>query len=246
MDRIREAAELLLNAENCAVLTGAGISVESGIPAFRGYQGLWEKFDPMEYAHIGAFLAAPEKVWRMLGELMDTLASAEPNYAHFALAELEEKGKVGAIITQNVDGLHQRAGSKNVIEFHGNADYLVCVACGEKYNSAEKVSEGMPPRCICGKILKPDVVFFGEPIPEKAIKDALRATVTCDLFMLVGTSATVAPANQLPEMALNRGVRVIEINPEPTHLSSREGVIWVAGGASEVLRGITGMMEDIS
>ena len=182
----------------------------------------------------------------MLSELMDTLFKAEPNYAHFALADLEAKGKVKTIITQNVDGLHQKAGSKNVIEFHGNADFLVCIICGERYGVAEKVSEGLPPKCRCGRILKPDVVFFGEPIPEKAVNDAVRAAVTCDLFMLVGTSATVAPANQLPELALNRGVKLIEINPEPTHLSSKEGVVWVSGGASDAFERIIEVMEDIS
>ncbi len=242
-DTILRAASLIGKSSNCAVLTGAGISVESGIPAFRGHQGLWEKYDPAEFVHIVAFRMNPEKVWNMLGEMMSVLFEAKPTFAHFALAELEKMGIVSRVITQNIDGLHQMAGSCKVIEYHGNARNLACLDCRETFDSEEKLGEGVPPLCTCGSILKPDVVFFGEPIPKEAAASALDLARESDLFMVVGTSGTVAPANQLPFIALERGVPVIIINPERIELSAYPGTLWVEGTATGVLKNIIETLE---
>ncbi len=146
-------------------LTGAGISVESGIPDFRSAGGLWEKFNPMEYATIDAFIRDPRKVWRMLTSLADLLEQAEPNPAHSALARLEKAGLLTGVVTQNVDNLHQRAGSVRVVEFHGNGQRLLCLSCHKVYDAGDVGELGSPPQCGCGEILKPDVVLFGEAIP---------------------------------------------------------------------------------
>ncbi len=219
-DRIyREAAEALKGRRNAVALTGAGISVESGIPAFRGTQGMWEKYDPMEYATIGAFLREPEKVWAMLSEMVDVLSRATPNPAHFGLAEMEGMGILRSIITQNVDCLHQAAGSRRVIEFHGNADDLVCLACWKRYPSREKIREGIPPRCACGKILKPNLVLFGEPIPWAAKAYAESEAQGCNVLLVIGTSAQVTPACDIPLLSKRSGAIIIEINPEETPLT---------------------------
>jgi NAD-dependent deacetylase len=219
-DRIfREAAEALKGRRKAVALTGAGISVESGIPAFRGTQGMWEKYDPTEYATIGAFLREPEKVWAMLSEMVDVLFRATPNPAHFGLAEMEGMGILRSIITQNVDCLHQAAGSRRVIEFHGNADDLVCLACWKRYPSREKIREGIPPRCACGKILKPNLVLFGEPIPWAAKADAESEAQGCNVLLVIGTSAQVTPACDIPLLSKRSGAIIIEINPEETPLT---------------------------
>ena len=219
-DRIyREAAETLKDRRNAVALTGAGISVESGIPTFRGTQGMWEKYDPMEYATIGAFLRDPEKVWAMLSEMVDVLSRAVPNPAHFGLAEMEGMGILRSIITQNVDSLHQAAGSRRVIEFHGNAEELVCLACWKRYPSREKIREGIPPRCACGKILKPNLILFGESIPWTAKEDAESEARECDVLLVIGTSAQVTPACDIPILSKRSGAVIIEINPEETPLT---------------------------
>ena len=219
-DRIfREAAETLKARRNAVALTGAGISVESGIPAFRGTQGMWEKYDPMEYATIGAFLRDPEKVWEMLSEMVDLLSRAAPNSAHLGLAELERIGVLRSVITQNVDGLHQAAGSRKVIEYHGNAEELVCLSCWNRYPSHEKVREGIPPRCACGKILKPNLVLFGEPIPWAAQEDAETEAESCGVLLVIGTSAQVTPACNIPLLSKKKGAVIVEINPEETPLT---------------------------
>ena len=219
-DRLfREAAETLRARGNAVALTGAGISVESGIPAFRGAQGMWEKYDPMEYATIGAFLKDPAKVWTMLSEMVDVLSRAVPNPAHTGLADMEKMGVLRSVITQNVDGLHQAAGSRKVIEFHGNAEELVCLSCWNRYPSREKIRKGIPPRCACGKILKPDLVLFGEPIPWTAQDEAESEADSCAVLLVIGTSAQVTPACEIPRLSKRRGAFIIEINPEETPLT---------------------------
>ncbi len=234
-DAIREAAEVLAARRNAVALTGAGVSVESGIPAFRGAQGLWGRYDPAEYATIGSFLRDPEKVWTMLAEMIDILANAVPNAAHRGLAELERMGVVRSVITQNVDGLHQAAGSRKVIEFHGNADALVCIGCWSRYASREKLLDGIPPRCACGQILKPDIVFFGEPIPWVAQDGAETEAQSCSVLLVAGTSAEVAPACDIPRISKRRGAFVIEINPEETLLTRTVADIHIAESAGEAL-----------
>jgi NAD-dependent deacetylase len=212
-------ADLLRRSRLTVALTGAGISVESGIPAFRGSQGLWDRYDPLEYAHIDAFIADPGKVWRMLAELGGLVDRAEPNPAHLALARMEEWGHLQAVITQNIDALHQRAGNREVIEFHGNGQRLRCLRCGKVLGKEAVSLSPLPPRCPCQGVLKPDVVFFGEPIPEPASQRAFELARTCEAMLVIGTSAVVAPASHLPLIAKQNGAVLIEINLERTHLS---------------------------
>ena len=170
-ENYKKAADIIKKSKNLIALTGAGHSVESGIPDFRGKDGLWTKYDPMVYAHIDMFRLHPEKSWEMLAGMLELTGTAKPNAAHFALARLEELGFLKAVITQNVDNLHQEAGSKKVIEFHGNDKHLECLDCGRIYDTSEfQITKKTPPVCKkCTSILKPTVVFFGENIPVKAL-----------------------------------------------------------------------------
>jgi NAD-dependent deacetylase len=230
-----ELAELLKNSNTAVALTGAGISVESGIPSFRGVHGLWTRYDPMEYAHIDAFLTNPAKVWKLLRELDDTIAKARPNPAHLALAALEKMGRLQAVITQNVDNLHQEAGSRNVIEFHGNARRFVCLRCGRSFDPQTLDFRQLPLYCPCKGLIKPDIVFFGEEIPVAANKAAFELAEACDLMLVIGTSAAVMPANYLPCTAKNHGARIVEINPETTELTRRLTDYYFDDPASQVL-----------
>ncbi len=230
-----ELAALLNNSRRAAALTGAGISVESGIPAFRGAQGLWNRFDPMEYAHIRAFLADPAKVWVMLKELDATIAAARPNPAHTALAELEKLGKLAGVITQNVDNLHQAAGSANVIEYHGNAHRFICHECRGHWPREALDFHHTPLYCHCGGLVRPDVVFFGELIPAAAQQAAYQLAAACDLMLVIGTSAAVYPAAGLPFTAKEAGAVIVEINLEPTDLTHTLTDYFLAGSAGAVL-----------
>jgi NAD-dependent deacetylase len=240
---LQEIAQKIRQSQRAVALTGAGISVESGIPDFRGSQGLWERYDPMEYAHIEAFLANPQKVWHMLLELGNMVEQARPNPAHLALAQLEAMGHLKAIITQNIDALHQMAGNTEVIEFHGNGRRLVCLSCGQTYSKERVNPQDLPPRCTCRGILKPEVVFFGEPIPTEASQRAFQVTRECDVMLVVGTSAVVAPASHLPFIAKQNGAIVIEINLERTHLSETISDYVVEASASQVLSTILDLMR---
>lgn len=235
---LHEAARALACRGDGVALTGAGISVESGIPAFRGAQGMWERFDPTEYATIGAFLADPEKVWKMLSLMMEVFLRAVPNTAHRELAELERIGLLRSVITQNVDGLHQAAGSGKVIEYHGNAFELVCLVCWKRYPSRTKILEGMPPRCECGSVLKPDLVLFGEPIPWTAQEQAESEARSAGVLLVVGTSAQVSPACDIPALARRGGAVVVEINPERTPLTRSVTDIHIRENAGAALGAI--------
>jgi NAD-dependent deacetylase len=242
-DPIREAARLLAGRRNVVALTGAGISVESGIPSFRGAQGMWEKYDPAEYATLHAFMQSPRKVWEMLSEMVSVCGGAKPNAAHKGLAALEETGIVRAVITQNVDGLHQAAGSRRVIEYHGNLDELICVFCWKRYPTRDRWTPGAVPLCGCGEILKPNVVLFGEPIPWLAQEQAEEEALACGVLLVIGTSAQVSPACDIPRTAKESGAAVIEINPEPTLLTTTVTDIHLRGSASDVLRRL---LEELS
>jgi NAD-dependent deacetylase len=237
-DVYSKAAEVLVSRGNAVALTGAGISVESGIPSFRGSQGMWAKYDPAEYASLGAFLRNPEKVWEMFSEMIAVLAGAVPNAAHLGLAELERMGILRSVITQNVDGLHQAAGSRRVIEYHGNPGELVCLTCWKRYPSMEKIAGGIPPRCECGEILKPDVALFGEPIPWAAQEEAESEAQACAVLLVIGTSAQVAPACDIPRIAKEHGAFIIEINPEETFLTHSITDLHIPGNASSVISGL--------
>ncbi len=213
-------AEALATERHAVALTGAGISTESGIPDFRSPGGLWERFDPFDYAHIDSFRADPERVWTMLRELRAMVVGAQPNLGHIALAELEHLGVLDGVITQNIDGLHQAAGSQRVIEFHGAGGRLACLGCGAKYGREEYGLDVIPPRCrACDAILKPDAVLFGEMIPADALRAASGLVSEARIVLVIGTSAEVSPASDIPWAARRNGARVFEVNLEPTAIA---------------------------
>lgn len=236
--QIREVAELLAQANQVVALTGAGISVESGIPAFRGAQGLWEKYDPMEFASIESFNADPARVWGMLIELDHLVRQALPNPAHEALARLEQAGHLSGVVTQNIDGLHQAAGSRFVVEFHGAGRRLRCLSCQRQLSRAEVLLDQLPPRCGCGGLVKPDVVFFGEPIPERAAMTAFALASSCQVMLVV------APASHLPLLAKSARAKVVEINLEPTALSQRISDYVFHDSASAVLPALAAALKE--
>jgi len=215
---IQRAAEAIRKARKTIALTGAGISAESGIPTFRDPGGLWDRYDPEEYATIEAFHRSPGKVWTMMKDFTQ-LKTAKPNPGHFGLAQLEHLGLLHCIITQNVDNLHQAAGSRDVIEFHGNMRQVVCLRCHQLRPLDEISLETLPPYCDCGGVFKPAGVFFGEPIPSRALSRSQEEARGCDLMLVIGTSAVVYPAAAMPLVAKEAGARVIEINPERTDLT---------------------------
>lgn len=239
------AAELITGSDHVIALTGAGISVESGIPDFRGKNGLWSKYDPSKYASIEAFMSDPSEVWRMLKDMDDLISRAEPNPAHIGLGKLEKMGFLDYIITQNVDNLHQKGGASNVIEFHGNSSTLSCLYCNRKYSMAEKRGE-LPPRCECGKVLKPDVIFFGETIPERALDLSYGLALTADVLLVIGTSASVVPANSIPFTAAGNNAKIIEINKERTLLTDDITDIFLEGEAGEIISRLVDTIEKIS
>jgi NAD-dependent deacetylase len=214
--------QLLGNAKNVTVLTGAGVSAESGVPTFREAQtGLWAKFKPEELATPGAFQRNPRLVWEWYQWRRELVAAAKPNPAHFALVEMAMLFPRFHLITQNVDGLHQRAGSRNVIELHGNLARTRCSAEGTIIASWSDSGE-VPPKCpACGAPLRPDVVWFEEPMPAPEFRQAMTASTHCDFFFSVGTSTLVYPAADLPSEAFQSGASVVEINPQPTPFTPR-------------------------
>ncbi|MBU2630239.1 MAG: NAD-dependent deacylase [Proteobacteria bacterium] len=208
------AAKIIASSKRCTAFTGAGISVESGIPPFRGKNGLWNKYDPQTF-DIQYFHNHTQRSWEVIREIFyDLFGSVKPNAAHYALVELEANSMLSSIITQNVDNLHYDAGSKIVHEFHGSLKKLVCLNCRAKYSLLEIDLNVLPPGCKkCGNILKPDVIFFGEAIPEPAMTNSFNETTKSDCFILIGTTGTVAPANMIPAAAKSNGAKIIEINP---------------------------------
>lgn len=234
-DKIVEVAKLLTSQRQVVALTGAGISVGSGIPTFRGEGGLWNRFDPMEFAHIESFRRNPVRSWELFAELAQGLLGAQPNAAHLALAELEHHGLLRCIITQNIDGLHQAAGSRDVIEFHGNARELVCLGCRAHYPMTMFSFDHLPPYCNCGEILKPGAVFFGEPIPRAALLRSYAEAQQCQVMLVIGTSALVEPAASLPLVAKEHGSAIVEINPQPSTLTATISDYLLEGEAEVVL-----------
>jgi len=245
-DLIRRAAKDLAAAGNVAALTGAGISVESGIPPFRGKGGLWERIDLMEFAHIDALMRDPVKVWKFLvSEMKENVDQAKPNDGHKGLAKLEAREKLKTIITQNIDGLHQAAGNTDVIEYHGTFAWQRCMDCNKKYETRKVDISEIPPRCACGGILRPDIIFYGEMIPAEALRRSRQAATDCDLMLVVGTSAEAQPAARIPVIAKDHGAKIVEINPERTPLTNEISDYLLMGGAGEVLNRIVAAMEKI-
>jgi NAD-dependent deacetylase len=213
MDIYREIAELLVSRRNCVALTGAGISAESGIPTFRSSGGLWEKYDPMVYASAEVFRQDPSKYWIIRGDFIRNYNKYEPNPGHYALKELEEMNILRHVITQNIDGLHKKAGSRSVSEIHGSLREIYCLSCKKEY-LAPDVPQGEPPYCGCGGVLKPNTVLFGEQLPVVALGKAQQESAICKIMLVIGTSAVVQPAASLPYLAKQKGAVVIEVNPE--------------------------------
>ena len=243
-ESIEKAARAVLDSNLTLALTGAGISVESGIPDFRSKGGLWDRYDPDEYASIYSFQSNPEKVWQMLREMEETVDKARPNAAHIGLAELEAMGLLKSVITQNVDNLHQEGGSKDVIEYHGNSRSLTCLWCNRRYDYAQKKGE-YPPYCECGRILKPDVVFFGEAIPMAAMTRSYELASSCQALLIIGTSAVVSPFNVLPRQAKQVGANIIEINLERTVLTDHITDILLLGKATEMVSGLVAAVREL-
>lgn len=236
MEAIAAAADALRRAKFAIAVTGAGISAESGIPTFRGEGGIWKKYSPDEFASIDAYTRDPNKVWKFWRELAELVKGCRPNPGHVALAELERFGILRAVITQNVDNLHQDAGSKRVIEYHGNARRLVCLECRKRISIDTDDMGDFAPRCpICTGLMKPDVVMFGEDIPRHAMFEAHALAEKCDVMIVAGTSAQVYPAAQLPFTAKSIGAIVIESNTERTEFTDTVTKIFLQGPAGETL-----------
>lgn len=230
-----EVVAHMCSAKRVAVLTGAGVSAESGVPTFRQAQtGMWARFDPTELATPQAFLRNPRLVWDWYAYRRQMVEAAQPNPAHYTLVDLEQYYPDFTLITQNIDGLHWRAGSRDLLELHGNIERTRCFECGTYAKGWDEEGE-IPPRCgHCGGLLRPDVVWFGEGLPERELRLAYEAAEQAQLFLSVGTSAVVQPAASLPIIAKRAGAYVIEINPEETALSIVADC-WLPGKAGEVL-----------
>ncbi|TDO90056.1 NAD-dependent deacetylase [Halanaerobium saccharolyticum] len=239
MNKYQQAAELIKNSNHTTVFTGAGVSVESGVPPFRGEKGLWNEYDPV-ILELKNFYKNPKASWVIIKEIFyDYFGKAEPNKAHQVIARLEKDGYVQAVITQNIDDLHQQAGSKNVFEFHGNSRHLVCTECGEKYSVTDELLAELPPKCReCGEILKPDFVFFGEAIPERAEKLSFEEAEKADLFIIIGSTGEVQPASLIPVVANSKGARILEINIKKSNFTDDITDLFIQEKAAEAMEKI--------
>ncbi|HCA79132.1 MAG TPA: NAD-dependent protein deacylase [Bacteroidetes bacterium] len=231
----REIIKHLRNAESICVLTGAGISAESGVPTFRGEEGLWKKFRPEELANFQAFIRNPDLVWEWYAYRRKLIHEVKPNLGHHALVELERRVPDFTLVTQNVDNLHSRAGSKNVVELHGNIERSYCIECRKSASEVQIESTHEAPRCdSCGGLIRPDVVWFGEMLPVGMFARAEAAARRCQVFLSIGTSSVVYPAASLPFSALEQGAYVVEVNREETDLTSRAHETLL-GNSGEIL-----------
>jgi NAD-dependent deacetylase len=216
---LKEAIFLIRSAKYLTAFTGAGISVESGIPPFRGPGGLWNKYDP-RMLELEYFVSHPDTAWPVIREIFyDHFGKAQPNKAHEVLAYWEMQGHLKALITQNIDNLHYLAGSRNIVEFHGNSRLLVCLDCGRRVEAARPLLEKLPPRCACGGVLKPDFIFFGEGIPPDAYARAHEAARRADVMLVVGSTGEVYPAALIPMWASEASAKIIEVNPETSEFT---------------------------
>lgn len=241
---IKQAANIIKSARRVCAFTGAGISVESGIPPFRGKNGLWNKYNP-EFIEINYFLKNPQEAWKLIKEVFyDFFGKARPNAAHMCLARLEEKNIVHSIVTQNIDNLHQMSGSQTVHEFHGTASRMLCLDCRSSFASEEISLHSLPPQCpncVVGRI-KPDFIFFGEGIPEPARSNSFAETEKSDAFIVIGTTGEVMPACMIPQLAKENGAKIIEINPSPSAFTSTTTDVFLQGPATVMM---TQLMEAI-
>ncbi len=238
-EKIEQAADLFMQSRYAVAFTGAGHSTRSGIPDFRSPDsGLWEKYNPMLVASIWAFRLDPKAFFKWIGPMVDTLVAAEPNAAHYALAELEQLDHLKTVITQNIDGLHQRAGSGHVLELHGHMRQATCVRCYKKVAVdpalEELVRRGKVPHCECGGVLKPDVILFGEQLPIRVLNEAMSEARRCDLVLVAGSSLEVTPAADIPVLAADFGAKAIIVNLEPTFFDCRADVV-IHGDVAEII-----------
>ena len=233
---IKHAALMIKEAKRAIAFTGAGISVESGIPPFRGSNGLWSKYDPI-VLDLGYFYENPKESWLVIKEIFyDYFSLAKPNPAHLALAELEKKGFISGIITQNIDNLHQSAKSENVIEFHGSSSRLVCTGCNGVFDFEPKMLDRLPPTCpACRGLLKPDFVFFGEGIPTKAFQKSLDEAQNADLWLVIGTTGEIMPASSLVYEAKQNGATIIELNLQASNYTADASDYFLRGKAGVLL-----------
>lgn len=245
MNIYHEAAKHIIDSRYCVAFTGAGISVESGIPPFRGRNGLWNKYDPESF-DIDYFLRNSARSWEVIRDIFyDLFGQVLPNAAHYALAEMEQRGLLKSVITQNIDNLHKDAGNKKVYEFHGSLKKIICLGCGQKVNVAQVDMNRLPPTCLmCGGLMKPDVVFFGEAIPKHAASRSIDAAQKSDCMILIGTTGTVAPANMIPSRAKAGGTTIIEINPDPSEYTNRITDIFIRDNATRAMENLMDAIDE--
>jgi NAD-dependent deacetylase len=236
-DEIDHAVAVLRNARHGVVFTGAGVSVESGIPPFRGENGIWNYVDPI-YLELGFFLKKPLVSWQKIKEIFyDTFGCAEPNYAHYFISRLEKRGIIETVITQNIDNLHQIAGSKRVLELHGSSRTLVCTDCGSEYDISFTDLNFLPPTCyICKGILKPKIVFFNEEPPKKELEESFEEAARSDVLLVIGSDGEVLPAAQIPFTAKENGATIIEINITRSRYTDTITDIFLKGTAVDMCK----------
>lgn len=235
-ESIERIVKKIRGAKKIVFFTGAGISAESGISTFRGAGGLWNKLKPEELASFDAFMKNPDRVWDWYQYRKEIIHQSQPNAAHLAIAEAEKYFPEVTVVTQNIDNLHRRAGSSTVHELHGNIEKNYCIGCGRRYDSPGFAANGVP-KCQCGSLIRPDIVWFGEMLPEEAYQASEKAAQSCDAVFVIGTSAVVYPAAQIPIIAKRTGAFLIEINIEKTELS-RMADISIFGKAGEIMPAI--------
>jgi len=244
MDEIQlhKAAETIKKSNYTIAFTGAGISVESGIPPFRGENGIWSKYDP-NTLELGFFYENPLGSWEVIKQLFyDFFGNAKSNLAHQVIADMEKKGQLECVITQNIDNLHQQAGSKVVYEFHGNSQKLLCVKCRTYYIPDDINLDVLPPKCVkCDGLIKPDFIFFGEGIPPKAYENSVDAAEKAEVVIIIGSTGEVMPAAQMPYLAKQNGATIIEVNPSVSNFTNSITDIYLEGKATEVM----GKLKDV-
>jgi len=241
---IKQALKRIEQANHIVAFTGAGISVESGIPPFRGKNGIWNKYDPRSL-ELDFFYRHPKESWLVIREIFYShFNKATPNMAHYFLAELEKRNKLNGVITQNIDNLHQDAGSKKVFEFHGNSKMKKCTVCQHRTLVSELDLQHLPVMCAeCGALTKPDFVFFGEGIPEQAYEESLKAARTCDVMLIVGALGEVMPAANMPYEAKRKGAYIIEVNPEPSNFTNQVTDLFIPSKAAVFFSSLKEVLE---
>ena len=246
-DKIKLAAQLIQNSKHTTAFTGAGVSVESGIPPFRGENGLWNKYDPV-FLDINFFLQNPKKSWVLIKEIFyDYFGKAKPNTAHKTLAEMEKLNYLQTVITQNIDNLHQEAGSKKVYEYHGTSKNLICMDCNTNILSSKLDLNKLPPKCSqCGGLLKPDFIFFGEPIPELAQTKSILESKNSDVFIIIGTTGEIMPASMVPYLAKENNAKIIEINISKSNYTDSITDVFLQGKATHIMSDLLKELKQVS